>query len=290
MTEIVECVLNISEGRDSDRIQAVACAITSTAEVHLLDHSADRDHHRSVFTFVGPPDSTGNAAFEATRMAVKFIDLSRHSGVHPRLGSADVVPFVPLFDTPMDSCVELARRIGRQIGAQLDVPVFLYGFAARDEARSELSRIRRGQISSPDFGPTHPHPTAGISVVGARHILIAFNVFLESEDLAAASRIARAIRESSGGLPAVKALGFYLESRRQVQVSMNLLDYRRTSMMKVYRVIERQARQLNVKVAHSEVVGLVPRDALTDEEAGAMGIDNFGPHRILDMKLKEIYG
>ncbi len=290
----IECVPNVSEGRRAPIVDAMARAMTAGG-LRVLDVSSDRAHNRSVLTSVGPPDAHATAVLALATQAVAAIDLRAHHGVHPRIGALDVVPFVPLAGAAMGDCVALARRVGRAIGERLAVPVYLYEEAATAPARRRLETIRRGGLAglarrmaqpdwAPDFGPPAPHPTAGACAVGARRILIAFNVNLETDRLEVATRIAAAIRESGGGLPAVKAIGVRLEDR-SVQVSMNLTDYERTSMATVFDAIVREAARDGVRVKESELVGLVPRAALAGTSPEALQLRGFRDDRILENRL-----
>lgn len=285
MRPIVECVPNFSDGRRPEVLSEIVEAICGVPGVTLLDHGMDPDHNRAVVTFVGAPQPVEEAAFRAAKVATARIDLSGHEGVHPRIGATDVVPFVPIGETPMEVCVELANRFGARVADELEIPVFLYGDAARQGARRELSALRRGGTAGlarrmaespvflPDFGPSALHPTAGGMAVGARFFLIAFNVDLDTDDLRVAEDIARAIRASSGGLTCVKALGLHLAGRGTTQVSMNLTDYRECSMGRVYRRIEELSRERGVAIRGSEVIGLVPRDAFLHAAEETLGLD-----------------
>jgi glutamate formiminotransferase len=285
-TTLVECVPNFSEGRDPAKIEAIAEAIRSAGAV-VLDRSSDPDHHRSVVTFAAPADLAGEAAFRAVRQAVASLDLRSHSGVHPRIGAADVVPFVPLRGVTLAECAAIARQTGRRIWEELRVPVYLYEAAAlRPECRN-LADIRRGAVPFPDFGGPALHPSAGAVVVGARKFLIAFNVNLQTSDVAIARRIARAVRFSSGGLPCVKAMGVLLASRNLAQVSMNLTDFEQTSIPVAFEAVRGQAAHYGVAIAGSEIVGLVPRKALDPEAAAYLQLENFGPRSILENLLED---
>ena len=269
---MIECVPNVSEGRDRATLDRFVDAVAASG-CRVLDLHVDPDHNRSVLTFVGEEAPLFDAALALAREATDRIDLRAQRGVHPRMGGVDVIPFVPMRDATMEDCVRLAHRVGRAISEELAIPVFLYGEAASSEARRNLEEVRRGQFEglaakldrpewTPDFGPGRPHPTAGAVAVGARGFLVAFNVVLETGDLTIARRIARAIREANGGLKGVKALGLPLASRGLVQVSMNLTDVGSTSLLAAYERVEREAAAHGVSVVDSEVVGLVPRAAL----------------------------
>ena len=277
MTAIVECVPNFSEGRDQRVLDALREAITSVPGVRLLDVQADAAHHRSVFTFIGTPEAASAAAFRAMRVARERIDLTQHQGEHPRMGATDVVPFIPVEGVTMDQCVELARKLGERVGTELSIPVFLYSRAATRPERESLPNIRKGQFEglreqigkdpakTPDFGPNRIHPTAGCTAIGARPFLVAYNIYLDTGDVSLAEEIAKAIRTSSGGLPAVQAKGFEVGGR--AQVSMNLLDIDVTSPAKVFAEVSERAAAQGVRVHRSEIVGLLPERAVWDAAA-----------------------
>ncbi|MGH9693702.1 MAG: glutamate formimidoyltransferase, partial [Bryobacteraceae bacterium] len=267
MHPIIECVPNFSEGRDASKIDAIESAIASVDGAIVLHRTSDTDHNRSVITFAGQPESVLEAALRGTAAAAKLIDLRVHKGVHPRLGALDVLPFVPVHGATLEDCIALAHRAGERIWRELSIPVYFYEAAARQPARQRLENVRRGQFEEvrkaafvdesrqPDIGGPELHPTAGAVIVGARRFLIAFNVNLQTPDLQIAKDIARAIRTSSGGLPAVKALGLPLASRNQVQVSMNLTDFEQTGLYVVYNEIARHAAGRGVEIAGSELIG-----------------------------------
>jgi glutamate formiminotransferase len=276
-------VPNFSEGRRPEVVQAIADRVRSVKGVHLLDQTRDPDHNRSVLTFAGPGDAVAVAMEGAFASAIELIDMEHHEGQHPRLGAVDVIPFVPLGDTTLDEAVDLARTFGRTIADRYEVPVYLYAKAAMRPEREILADIRRPQYEGlkelidtteyrPDFGPQRLHPTAGAVVVGARPFLIAFNINLESRDLELARNIARAVRERSGGLPRVQALGLYLEDLQCAQVSMNLLDHSVTPMWRVWEAVEEEARTAGVELRESELIGLAPLAALV-EVADHIGVD-----------------
>ncbi|MBV6517426.1 MAG: hypothetical protein HPKKFMNG_03155 [Planctomycetes bacterium] len=270
----VECVPNFSEGRRQEVVDAIADCARQTPGVRLLGAERDADHNRCVITFAGEPDAVVEAAVSCARRAMELIDLRQHQGEHPRMGAADVIPFVPIEGIDMAGCVELARRCARRIGDELEIPVYLYGEAASREERKILSNVREGEFEGlrekigvdsakdPDFGPRRIHPTAGATAVGARFFLIAYNVNLQSQDLKLAKRIAKAIREKDGGMPAVRALGLELKDKGCVQVSMNLVDYRQTSPAQAYARIAELAAAEGVEIRESEIIGLVPQEAL----------------------------
>jgi len=295
---LVECVPNFSEGRRPEVMDAIQAAASSVDGPHVLDRHADAAHNRMVLTIAGPPGPVAEAAFRATATAAHLIDLEQHQGVHPRIGATDVVPFVPLGATDMRVCVELAVRVGRRIAAELDLPVYLYAEAARSPERRRLPDLRRGEYErlraelasnpalAPDFGPARVG-SAGATAVGARQPLIAYNVTLASDDLSVAMRIAREIRESSGGLPAVQARGFRTGDPNIVQVSMNLLDTRRTPMWLVFERISQRAADFGVSVLGSELVGLAPAAAISDVARHALLFDRFDANALIETRLLE---
>jgi glutamate formiminotransferase len=299
MAEIVECVPNFSEGRRKEVVDAIAEAIAAVPRVRLLDREMDANHNRCVLTFVGDRASVAEGAMAGARKAVELIDMNGHHGEHPRIGALDVCPFVPVTGVTLEDCVTVARSVGRRIADELHVPVYLYESAATRPDRKDLPSVRRGEYEGlkaeietnpdrkPDFGPARMHPTAGATVVGARPILIAWNVNLATRDVRVAKRIAKAIRESDGGLPAVRAKGFDLGDRGLVQVSMNLIDYHKTSPLRVFDEIRRLADAEGVAIAESEVVGLVPLDPLLEAAVARFQLANFRRSQILETRLWE---
>lgn len=294
LAPLVECVANFSEGRDRRIVDAIASAIAAVPGVGVLDQTADPDHHRSVITFAGRPEAIGEAAVVAVGEAVARIDLTAHSGVHPRIGAADVVPFVPLRDITLVECAWLAHAVGAEIWNRFSVPVFLYDAAAQVENRRNLADVRkaaaRPPFPVPDFGNAAPHPTAGAVAVGARKILIAWNVFLADGNVDAAKEIARRIRHTNGGLACVKALGLYLPERGQAQISMNLTDFEVTPPHVAWEAIERIAAELGVRVTTSELIGLIPQFALDAAEANGVDlkIEHFSPDRTLESRIRAV--
>ena len=295
---MVECVPNISEGRRTAVIEMLAADVRGVADVQLLDYSADPSHNRSVFTMAGDAQAVRTAILAMAWTAVHTIDLRTHSGVHPRMGAVDVVPFIPLGETTMDECVTLAREVGQAFAERLGVPVYLYEQAASRDARRRLEDVRRGQFEGlaakmtdpewvPDFGPASPHPTAGATAVGARRALIAFNVNLATNQLSTARRIAAAIRERNGGLPSVKALGLALPDRGIVQVSMNLTDFQRTSVETAFQRVAAEAAHDGVEVLESELVGLIPEAALKATTPTRLRLRDFSDDRILERRLEK---
>jgi len=302
MEKLVECVLNFSEGRDQDRIQAIAGILSSVPGVHLLGCSSDADHHRSVLTFLGPPEAVLEGALSVFEEAILHIDLNHHKGVHPRIGAVDVVPFVPIRKVNMRDCVQLAHQFGKAVSESHCVPAFLYGEAALRRERRELANIRREQFEglhkmlsedpgkAPDFGPPRPHPTAGACAVGARELLIAFNIYLNTAEAEVAQEVARAVRESSGGLPYVRALGFLIEGRGQVQVSMNLTNFKATSIYRVFEEVSCEAVGRGALITGSEIVGFVPRDALEAGDYRTLMIEDYSPSLILEERYCQVTG
>ncbi len=287
---MIECVINVSEGRRKQTVAAIRNAIESTPDAFLLDVHQDWDHHRAVFSFIGNASSVFEAASSAVSEAIGRIDLRSHQGVHPRLGAVDVVPFVPLQGISMQACVARARRFGEKVSRAFDIPIFLYEKAASTPGHESLPKIRRKGseevLLRPDFGPSRLHPTAGAVVIGVRSHLIAFNVFLDSTDGGAAREVAARVRASSGGLSGLRALGFFLVKRNQAQVSMNLTDYGRTSLGKVFRRVEQEAHRLGLAVASTEVVGLVPRTSMARVDVKTLRLENRNDF-ILENRIQE---
>jgi glutamate formiminotransferase len=293
---LLECVPNFSEGQRVEVVQAIVAQMKTVDGVVVLDVEMDASHNRAVVTLAGPPESVVEAAFRAVGQAARLIDMDAHRGQHPRIGATDVVPLVPLRGLSMDECVVLARALGRRIGDELDIPVYIYGEAALLPERRDLPGLRRGEYEGlreeirwnadrrPDFGPARLGK-AGATVVGARWPLIAFNVNLASRDLRAARAVARAVRESSGGLPAVRAMGVDLPALAAVQVSMNLTDYGRTSMLDAFRAVETAAAARGIAVLNSEVVGLAPEQALPPDAEHALKLAGFSQEQILERRL-----
>lgn len=294
LTPLVECVPNFSEGRRPEVVARIVDSIRAVPGVAVLDQSSDADHNRTVVTFAGPPEAVEAAAFEAIATASKLIDLNVHRGEHPRIGATDVVPFIPLRGLTMDDCVAMAQRLGERVGRELSIPVYLYESAATRPDRENLANVRKGEYEglketiqtdpdrAPDFGPAALGP-AGATVIGARPFLVAFNVYLNTDKVEIANKIARAIRHSSGGLRFVKALGLLVEG--QAQVSMNLTDFRRTPIARVVEMIRSEAARYGVMPTHSELVGLIPEDALVDAAQWYLQLDGFTPDQILERKL-----
>jgi glutamate formiminotransferase len=297
MPRLVECVPNVSEGRRGDVIDRMADAIRSIDGIRLLDQTSDVDHNRSVFTYAGEPEPVLAATHALVDVVYREVDMRTHKGEHPRLGAVDVVPFVPLAGVTMEECVELAHRFGHEVAARHAVPVFFYAKAATRPERVRLPDIRKPEYEGlaalletthvPDAGPRRLHDTAGAIVVGARPFLIAFNIELDSTDLKLAQRIAKEIRESSGGLPAIQAKGFMLTDPPRAQVSMNVLDFSVTSLSRVWEEVEARARAAGVRVLRGELIGLVPLDAALQVAAGALKLEGFTRDRVIETRFLE---
>ena len=296
MTPLIEAVPNVSEGRRREVVERLVRAAGDGSGRRLLDWSSDPSHNRTVLTLVGDREGLLAALLALYEVATDAIDLRTHRGEHPRVGAVDVVPFVALDGVSTGDCVALARTLGRTVAERFGIPVFLYEDAATRPERRALEEIRRGQLDGlaermarepdawrPDFGPPAPHATAGVSVVGARPILIAFNVNLDTDDVRIARRVARIVRASNGGLPHVKAIGVHLAERGAAQVSMNLTDYTQTPLHRAFEAVEREAGRLGVRVAGSEVVGLVPAAALIESAVSRLRLDRFRPAQLLDV-------
>jgi glutamate formiminotransferase/formiminotetrahydrofolate cyclodeaminase len=295
--KLIECVPNFSEGRRPEVINAIRKAAEEIPGVTVLDLESDANHNRMVLTLVGPPEAVKDAVLAASAKAIELIDLTKHVGEHPRMGAVDVVPFIPLSGATMEECIVLARQFAEEFAKRFSVPVFLYEKAATRDERRDLAIVREGQfeglrerigvdpLKDPDYGPKKIHSSAGATAVGARPILIAYNVDLKSQDLAIAKKIARKIRERDGGFPAVKALGFELKDRKLIQVSMNLADYSKTSMHTVFDAIAQQAKEYGIEVIDSEIVGLVPQDAINRSSIHFLSLRNFSPNQIIENRL-----
>jgi glutamate formiminotransferase len=298
---LAECVINVSEGRDQACLRELARIAEAPPGAALLHWDADTDHHRTVFTLAGSLPGLEAAAAALCRRAVDLLDLSRHLGVHPRIGAVDVIPFVPIRGVSMSDCIRSARRLGTSLAEEIQLPVYLYEQAATRRTRKSLAELRRGGLESlrrrmardpdwtPDFGPPRPHPTAGVSCVGARDYLIAYNMYLEDPDLTAARKVAARIRERDGGLPGVKALGLWMASRNQAQVSTNLTDFRRTSLVRLFEVTDRHARELGTRVYSSEIVGLAPQDALGKDATVQLRLENPASESILEERIRRAW-
>jgi glutamate formiminotransferase / formiminotetrahydrofolate cyclodeaminase len=299
MSTLVECVPNFSEGRDKAKVDAIIEAM-KVAGVYLLDREMDADHNRCVITLVGEREPIQEAAIRGVGKAAELIDLTRHQGAHPRMGAADVVPFIPIEGVTIEDCVAMARQVGEQIWKRYQIPVYLYEAAATTPERQNLENIRRGQFEGirdeiatnparrPDFGEPRVHPTAGATVVGARKFLIAYNVFLNTPDVETAKKVAKAVRFSSGGLRYVKGAGFLV--RGLAQVSMNLTDFEQTPIHRVFELVKREAARYGVSPISSEIVGLIPKRALEQAAEWYLQVENFDSSLILENRLSAVMG
>ncbi len=297
MPATIECVPNFSEGRRKDVIDKIVYSIRSVPGIKILDVESDPDHNRSVVTFVGSKENIQEAAFRGARAAVELIDLNKHTGQHPRMGALDVLPFVPLAGATMQDCIDIANRVGARIAKELKIPVYLYEEAAKRPDRKNLEMVRKGQFEGlreaiktddsryPDFGARAVHPTAGAVAIGARMPLIAFNIDLKTTDVNIAKDIARKIRTSNGGLPHVKALGFYLEGRQMAQVSMNLTNYTVTHISTVFEAVRKEAEAKGVGIAQGEIIGLIPLDAVCDLAAKYISLPSFSSNQVLERRI-----
>jgi glutamate formiminotransferase len=295
---MIECVPNFSEGKRPEVIDAIANQISSKHGIALLSKEMDANHNRSVITFAGEFEPVRKAAIDATKKAAELIDLTRHTGEHPRIGATDVIPFIPLKGNTMADCVKLAREVGKEIGERLHIPIYLYEEAATKPERKNLADIRKGEFEglrkelgtnperTPDFGPNKIHPTAGATVVGARFFLLAYNINLNTSDIKIAKQIAKAIRESSGGMPAVKALGIFLEDEDTAQVSMNLTNYRVTGLKTVFDAVGQKAKELGTSIKESEIIGLIPAEALVGTSPQELIITDFNDKMIIENWFK----
>jgi len=286
MSKLIECIPNFSEGRNLSIVEELADTAGSIPGVTLLDHSSDANHNRSVFTLAGSPDGIQEAALKLAAKALERIDLTKHTGEHPRMGAVDVIPFVPLRDAAMEECVEISKKVAERIASELNIPVYLYEESALNPERKNLAAIRKGQFEgmadkmkrpewSPDYGGRTPHPTAGVTAVGARMPLIAFNVNLNTPDVNVAKSIAKIIRGSSGGFKYCKAIGIKLSDRNIAQVSMNMVNYEGTPLYRVFEMIRTEARRYGVSILGSEIIGLSPAKALIDCAEYYLGIEEF---------------
>ena len=296
MAKIVECVPNISDGRNPEVVQACIEPVRQTKGVKLLDFSSDADHNRSVITFAGTPEGCAEAAFGVAKKAAELIDLTKHQGGHPRMGAVDVIPFVPVSGVDMDECVKLAKQVAERMWNELKVPVFLYECAASAPHRRNLAEVRKGEFEGmaakiklpewkPDFGENTPHPTAGVTAVGGRTFLVAYNINLNTDNLKVGKKIVTCIREAKGGLANVKAMALLLEDRNQVQISMNLTNPFDTPMYRVFELVKLEAERYGVGIVGSEVVGLVPLEALVKTLDYYLRFEGFKSGQVVEMGL-----
>ncbi len=297
MIRIVECVPNFSEGRRPEVLDAIVEAIASVEGIRVLGKEMDKDHNRAVVTFVGEPEAVKSAAFAGCAKAAELIDLTQHTGEHPRIGATDVIPFIPISGVSVEECIDLAKEVGREIAEKLEIPIYLYEKAATRPERENLANVREGQFEGlrdvigvdpsrrPDFGPARIHPTAGATAVGVRDFLIAYNIYLNTNDLELARKIARRVRFLDGGFRYVKANGFAIRERGCVQVSMNLTNYKGTPIHDAFDFVKREAARYGVSVTDSEVIGLVPFEAIVDTAAFHLQLNDFKPEQVLEHKL-----
>ncbi len=298
MEKIIECVPNFSEGRDNAKIETIVDPFRQAQGVKLLDCQSDEDHNRTVVTVAGDPGKVKQAMVKSIALAVELIDMRKHKGQHPRMGSVDVVPFIPIKGIEMTEAVAISKEVAKEIAEKLDLPVFLYEASSPTPHRKNLSNIRKGEFEKmaeklktpewqPDYGPAHPHKTAGVTAVGARMPLVAFNVNLDTNNIDIANRIAKKIRHINGGLRYCKAIGVEIKTRGIVQVSMNMTDYTQTALYRSFELIKIEAKQYGVNIVGSEIVGLLPMEALIDTAVYYMGIENFDMKQVLESRLME---
>jgi len=299
MKKIIECVPNFSEGRRKEVVEALAAALTKPAGVALLDSEMDAAHNRCVITVAGDPEAVARGVLDAVGLAAERIDLRQHKGEHPRMGAADVIPFVPISGIALEEAVALSNRVAREIAERYGIPVYLYELSARVPARQDLAHIRKGEFEGirdeirtnperkPDYGPPEVHPSAGVTAVGVRPPLIAYNVYLNTADLKVAQAVARAVRHSGGGLRYVRALGFEIKERNQVQVSMNLTNFEGSPVYRAFEMVRREAKRFGVTVGSSEIVGLVPQKAVDACGEYYLRLERFSAHQILENRLAD---
>ena len=298
MAKILECIPNFSEGRDEEKIEKIVEPFKTTDGVKLLDYSADKDHNRLVVTMIGNPEGLKKSVIEATGIAVDVIDMNDHEGEHPRMGAADVIPFTPVRDVTMEEAVELSEEVAEELSERYDLPIYMYEEAATTPERKNLAKIRKGEYEAfsdkikedkwaPDYGKAELHPTAGATVVGARMPLVAFNINLDTDDLDIANKIARKVRHSSGGLRYCKAIGIDLQERGIVQVSMNMTNYTKTALYQTFEMVKFEADRYGVNVIGSELIGLLPAQALYDVAEYYLKVEDFSQDQIMENRLLE---
>ncbi|MBN4062630.1 MAG: glutamate formimidoyltransferase [Alkaliphilus sp.] len=298
MKKIVQCVPNFSEGRDKDKIEKIVNSFRGKEGVKLLDYSSDEDHNRMVVTVVGEPEALKDAVIEAMGVAISEIDMTKHEGQHPRMGATDVVPFIPIKNVSMDEAIELAKAVAKEVSERHGLPIYLYEKAATSKERENLAKVRKGQFEGmaekikeinwkPDYGPDSIHKTAGVTAIGARTALVAFNVNLDTNNLEIANKIAKNVRHISGGLRFCKGMGVALEDRGIVQVSMNMTNFEKTPLYRVFELIKIEAKRYGVNVVGSEVIGLVPMDALIATAEYYLGIEEFSTEQVLEKRVME---
>lgn len=296
MSKLVECVPNFSEGRDHQVIEAIVNEVTKVEGVKLLDVQSDASHNRTVVTFIGEPKAVKQAAFDSCAKAAELIDMEQHHGEHPRIGATDVIPFIPVKGVSLEECVELANELGAEIGEKLKIPVFLYEAAAKRAERKNLPDVRKGQYEglkatisepdrNPDFGPAKMHPKAGATVVGARQFLIAYNINLSTSDVKIAKKIANTIREAKGGFKYCRAMGITIEERNVAQVTINMINYEGTPLHRVFETVKNEAARYGVNIIGSEIVGLVPLQALLDTADYYLRLEGFNRKQVMEENI-----
>ncbi len=297
MTKIIECVPNISEAINKEVVREIIENLKVTG-VKILDYSSDTDHNRTVITFVGDIETVKKGAMQVARDAVRLINLRYHRGTHPRMGAIDVIPFIPVRDVTMEECIEISKEVGKQIGAELNIPVYLYAESAMSENRRLLPEIRKGEFEgffekiknpawAPDFGPSEVHPTAGVTAVGAREFLIAYNINLNTEDINIAKNIASSIRESSGGLRFIQAKGMLLSEKKCTQVSINILNYKKAPLYRIFEIVKMEAARYGITILESELIGLMPLKAALDSLAFYLQFPELTEEKIIESKIYE---
>lgn len=296
--KLLECIPNFSEGRDTEKIEKIVNPFRTTDGVKLLDYSADKDHNRLVITALGGPEELKEAVFKASQIAVDIIDLNKHEGEHPRMGAVDVVPFTPVKNVEMEEAIELSKEVGKKLSEKLDLPIYLYEESATNSQRENLANIRKGEFEGfsekikkeewkPDYGKAEIHPTAGATVVGARMPLVAFNINLDTDNLDIANKIAKKVRHSSGGLRYCKAIGVELKERGIVQVSMNMTNYTKTALYQTFEMVKFEAERYGINIIGSELIGLLPAQALYDVAEYYLKLEDFTTNQIMENRLLE---
>ena len=296
--KLLECIPNFSEGRDTEKIEKIVNPFRTTDGVKLLDYSADKDHNRLVITALGGPEELKEAVFKASQIAVDIIDLNKHEGEHPRMGAVDVVPFTPVKNVEMEEAIELSKEVGKKLSEKLDLPIYLYEESASNSQRKNLANIRKGEFEDfsekikkeewkPDYGKAEIHPTAGATVVGARMPLVAFNINLDTDNLDIANKIAKKVRHSSGGLRYCKAIGVELKERGIVQVSMNMTNYTKTALYQTFEMVKFEAERYGINIIGSELIGLLPAQALYDVAEYYLKLEDFTTNQIMENRLLE---
>jgi glutamate formiminotransferase len=298
LSKIIECVPNFSEGRDLEKIEKIVSPFRAKKGVKLLDYSNDEDHNRLVVTVVGEPEAVAEAIIQAIGTAIELIDVNKHRGQHPRMGAVDVVPFIPIKNVSMEEAVELSRFVAARVAEKYNLPVFLYEKSATTAQHENLAAVRKGEFEGlsekmklpewkPDYGPEGPHPTAGAVAIGARMPLVAYNINLNTNDIEIATKIAKNIRHVNGGLRYVKAMGVELKDRNITQVSINMTDYSKTALYRAFELTRIEARRYGVSIVGSEIIGLVPMEALIDTASYYLGLENFSMRQVLESRLME---